>query len=949
MSTEFYFSSAFRNIWTNKRQFMIFSLGVFMSISIISSLSIWSTTSDNTAIKDFLDDQDFELNARALLLANLPLVKDWLDNYELVESTHYIYDNLAFFNVEDKSPFYRFYPLDNQDDMSDPATFCTLYLISNTTIKRLASQFNVKGEFDLEENEVLISETQAYQIEQAMNLTVTPGTVLNLTVCRDSVDFGILVAQYQPVHFYNITVRGIYSRINTETCFQDVYSNNQIDNSIIFLRDNLSPYDIQRMDDNGLYPRLFAKCKSDLLIADGLDQIVPKLEHLSELISVNVATASVTLLTTPFDNFRQTYAKAKTTLVILAPVTILGVILAITSTNIILEKRKLEIEVYKERSGQKWQIIGFLLIEFSFVALVTLLIGIFSSILFSAFIPAIASQELTWSNYSYFLQNLKIQYWLIALAAVVIFTAVIFNGILKINQLLTKDLSERDLKFRNKLQKGFALGLLGLLTLTSIIAFIALTIIFNKNSNNFYNFTAMEKRNSSILFVILSFIIILVSIMSAIGLFELLGRMKGFYKIFMRKNSLFLINNLKNSKYKFNTLLIVLFIITSSTIYSLVVFNTIQVTNNAYQYYNNGSDLRIQTIETSFTFQETIASIDGIDKVMPVLYVTGRFSPDTITVFGINTSIYAELGRWDSSSFNNDLPDEYHNYQVNDWMNKLSTNINGSIISDQLAERYLIDYGDELTITNLPIGTGYGPDYFDVEGMFHSAPGLGLSSGKNFELNQPNSYSMLVNLEKIIYFYNVTTTNLFFASVLPGADINLIINELSALNLITEINPVISLEGYGASYISDYVPSIEIFLLIQIALTNLIGLVIIFNSIHFTLEQRKQENTIFKAFGNTNNNYFRLVFNELMVVNSTALIIGLGIGLFLAFITKIFLVPFFETRLILPMQFSMGYIYLISFAVYLIFLSFISIIPSYIKMRREKVAENIKDEIASAY
>ncbi|HUT80298.1 MAG TPA: ABC transporter permease [Candidatus Bathyarchaeia archaeon] len=950
MAIKFYLESTFRNIWTYKRQTAICFLGILISISVITSLSVWSTTSENTVIKDFLEDQDFEIKARSYLTSRLPDIKDWLDNNDLVESTHYIYYNLAFFNVEDKSPFYRFWPLDAQDDMNDPATISTLFLITNDTVKRFASQFTVRGEFDLKENEVLISESQAYQIEQAMNITVTPGTVLNLTIARNSVDFGVYVFQYEPVHFYNITIRGIYSRINTITTLQESFSNDFIDNSIIFLQENMFQDDLERMEDNGLYPLLVAKCKSDELIKDGIDQIMPKLMQLSEYLTIDISTALVTILNTPLENIQQTFSKAKTTLVILAPVAMLGIILSLVSSNIILEKRKLEISIYQEKCGQRWQIIGSLLIEFSIVSLIAIIIGILISVLLAAFIPAIASQELTYSNYSYFLHNLNIKYWPIAVSAAAIFSITIIYTIIKVNKMVSLELSERDLTFRAKLQKGIAIGFLGLITLAAIIVFIVLTIIFQKNSSNAYSFSNTDTKNSSLLFILLSFIIVLVAILLAIGIFELLGKMKGFYNVFMKRNSLFLINNLKHSKYKFNTLIIVVFIITASTIYSITILDTLQKTSNAYQYYNNGSDLRIKTLDTSYTYQDTLASIDGIEAVMPILQTSGKYGAETVTVIGINASIYAELGRWDSSSIpNNNFPSEYSDYLIADWMSDLKSNINGSIISDFLANKYEIPLADDITITTLPIGVSYGVDHFVVKGIFHSAPGLGLLSGVNIDLNQPNDHIMIVNLEKIIDFYYITTTNLFFAKILPDANLDLIIEELSTLNIVVEVNPSLVSKGFGERYVNNYVPSTEIFLIAQIILTNLIGIIIIANTADFILDKRKQESAILKAFGNTDRNFVKLIYSELFLIDFTAILFGSAIGISSAFITTLLMVPFFEINLILPMQFSTGYLYLIIFIVYLISFSFIAVIPSIIKLRRVKIAENIKDETASAY
>ena len=300
MSMGFYVKSAFRNIWYNKKQSSIYLVGIIVSLSVISSLTIWSTKSEEFATMDFLDNQDYEVKVRSYLTDRLPDIKDWLDTEPIVESTAYLYYNLAFFNAVEKDPFYRFWPLDDQDDNANPVTLSTLFLFPQESISRFRNQFTLQGSWDLNVGEVLISENHAKQIELAKNITVEPGTVLNLTIARQSVDFGMYLFQYEPVNFYNITVKGIYSKINSITMLQQSFSEDFIENSIFFLSENLLESDIERFWDNGLIPLLVAKCKSEDLAKDGIDNIIPTLEQLEERLVIEVTTAVVDFLDDPF-------------------------------------------------------------------------------------------------------------------------------------------------------------------------------------------------------------------------------------------------------------------------------------------------------------------------------------------------------------------------------------------------------------------------------------------------------------------------------------------------------------------------------------------------------------------------------------------------------------------------------------------------------------------------
>lgn len=417
MAVGFYFSSAFRNIWNNKKQSFVFLIGISISLTVIISLSSWSTTASTLAIRDFANDQDYELRVRSYIPQNLPTIQNWLNNQPIVESTARLYHNLAFFNAEDKNPFYRFWPLDDQENNDDPVTITTLFLFPNQSIERISRQFEVEGEFDLGLNDVLISRHHAEQMKYYLNVTVEPGMTVNLTVCRQSVDFGVYLFQYEPINFYNITVRGIYDSLSSVTMLQRTFSRDQVQDSIIFLKENMLEADIDRMEANGLTPILVAKCKAEILASDGINEVTAKLEQLADFLLIAHPTSLPFILDIPYNNLLQVYSRANSLMVVLVPVLLLGVIQALLTTNIILENRKIEIEIYQEKGGQKWQIIGSILIEFSILSFIAIALSMILSLIVASLIPAIASQELTLFSFADFFTNIEFSYIIASLSS----------------------------------------------------------------------------------------------------------------------------------------------------------------------------------------------------------------------------------------------------------------------------------------------------------------------------------------------------------------------------------------------------------------------------------------------------------------------------------------------------------------------------------------------------
>ena len=185
MGFKFYLSSAWKNIGNSKKQATLYTIGVIISLSLLLSLQLWSSTAEDLAARDFLVDQDYELKVSTYLYDELPFIKDYLENDPIVKEVSDVYYNIAFFNAEDKPVTYRFSPEDDQDDMDDPVSLTSLALLPKETIERVRSQFLVRGEFELQENEVLISEYEAQELERIYGYEIEPGMVMNVSIAKN--------------------------------------------------------------------------------------------------------------------------------------------------------------------------------------------------------------------------------------------------------------------------------------------------------------------------------------------------------------------------------------------------------------------------------------------------------------------------------------------------------------------------------------------------------------------------------------------------------------------------------------------------------------------------------------------------------------------------------------------------------------------------------------------
>ena len=942
MAKGFYLKSAFRNIWNGKKQSFIYFLGIFISITVVTSLSIWSVTAEDVSVKDFMEAQDFELRVRSYLPERLPDIKEWLDEESLVESSSFIHYNLAFFNAEDKTPFYRFFPLDNQENMSDPVGLSTLFLIDNITAPRIASQFNYEGSFDLQEGEVLISRTIANQLEGIYNKTIEPGIQVNLSICKQSTDFGLYLFQYEPEHFYNITIKGIYEIIPGITMLQSSFSQDFIDTSIIFLRDNLAQEHVDRMESNGLTPILVVKLDSDKITDDGADEIMPKIEQLIISLEIEQSTSLPYILDAPIDDLKQSFNKAKNYMLVLLPVVILGVIQALFTTNIVIEHRKTEIIILKERGGQKLQIIGTFILEFFILALIGIIISSLSSIILASLIPGLTPEGLTWEGFTSFLGSLKIQYIPVIITILSALIVTLIYASIRINQILTYEISEREQKFRGKVQKGILLGILIVATVGSIAALIIFGIIYQLELADVFNYSIEDTQKGTILFILIIIVTLLLSICVSLLVTFILGKIN--WTKILNKDGFFISNNFKNSDHKFSSIILILLIVCTTAFFSFTQLATLKINEQNTEYYNNGSDLRIHTKDIHHLFTTNLSTTTGVDDAMAVMKSSGQYGLDLVTLYGVNATKFSDIGRWDSSSFSNELEiidDIYKDFNYESWLARLPLYRNGTIISDSLAKKFELEIGETITLSTIPFGGRYGNDEFYIVGIMHSAPGLGLTDGVNLALDQPNAYYMLVNDWKFYEDYRINNTNLFFANLNNNANLEDVENNLKLNEKIVDVNPSLEYVSFGELFVNKYLPPIQIFIYIQIVLTLLIGSIIIISNIDFILSQRKPNNAILFALGNPWKGLLRTILSELAILSSAVIFFGSIIAFPMVAISNLLAKSFLLDKLILPLNYTINYLSIILVCIGILVIPLLATLPVLLKSRNEKIANII--------
>lgn len=916
----------FKNIFSSKKQSLLYILGIFLSVTLLISLRLWSSTAEDLAARDFLTDQDFELKITTYMPEEIPLILDWLNNDPIVKKTYEMYYNLACFNAEEKNPDYIFDP---QEDPSDPISITALGLWPKDSLNRIETQFSVRGSFDLQLGEVLISEYEAKEIEGIVGYAIEPGMKINLSIARRSPELGeVRLFHMELRHFYNVTVKGIYRPIPTISMLQKTFSASFLRDSVIFLRENIIDTDILQMRANGIQPAIMVKTEIEELKRNGIGEILNILEDLTDRLKIAYQSSQYIILDTPTIELQQSYSLSQTAIVFMVPVIASSVILTLFTTNIVIEKRKGQLYTIKDRGGQNWQIIGLVLLEFLILTFIGILLSIAASFVIASSIPAIASGSFSGAVFREFITKVKFPFTLTLYTTVSVLLISSLFVLVKLGMILRNNVEEKQKQTRERIQK---LGII--ITVGGLLAFTLIYLIYNTIQNHMdivdvYNFDIYQSQQNMMIFLSIILLIILLAIVATLLSNNILGKLKWLYDRFFLKKSFFVTNSLRNSQNKLTTILIILIIILCFNVFTLNIYATIRANEQAEQYYQNGADLRIHTSYVESSYKSNITAIEGIGEIMPVLRTDGKLIYNRVTVYGIDPIIYSRIGRWDSVYTNRDI--------INNMLHNLNQTDNGAIISDFVSERLNLTIGSNFTIADLPFASAY--ESFEVKGIIHSAPGLGLAYGINIELNQPNQEFLLVNERTLRENHSITDTNLFFAKLKPDADENSVIDELSNLENVISINPKVVNEYFVGKYIRNYIPDVKTFLLIQIILMNAVGLVIIGNNIEFILKQRDQSNAILNSIGNSTKSLIQIIFAEILVIEITAIIIAFVIGLPLSVFSVKFNRPIFTNHNILDYTFKMDVIGIPIFIITILAISLLVTIPSIVRFAKQNIS-----------
>jgi ABC-type antimicrobial peptide transport system permease subunit len=309
------------------------------------------------------------------------------------------------------------------------------------------------------------------------------------------------------------------------------------------------------------------------------------------------------------------------------------------------------------------------------------------------------------------------------------------------------------------------------------------------------------------------------------------------------------------------------------------------VDNNAHRQidYFIGADVRVESELVPSSRVSEIAAVPGVAEATALVRTYAVIGTTTLVLIGIDNDTYPAIGHWDLSSMSGADPATVFSRFNNDPYS--------IIFPATYAERLGLDATPP---NNQPAMFVYDQSSvqvddraFTIAGLGHSAPGLGYfdpedparpsdtTSGFQF---QESTVFALVHLGYLQSF-NITNSQLFFASLEPNANVNQVQQDIMALGFPAAIYSPTTFsleEAYPDGYLFNRgvisilsIGFLACLTISIIALTLFVGVIV---------AERQTEYAIMRAIGGTRRQIVAIVVGEFTGLILTSFIVSVLLG-----------------------------------------------------------------------
>jgi ABC-type antimicrobial peptide transport system permease subunit len=873
---------------------------------------VWGDTGVYVSIYEHLEDNAYQLQIEPTFgsTATLEQAEAYMLQDPLVESTYRVNSTVGILaGYDNGTPVDERFPDSKVYDITDPVysqgikDFRAVF-VDNDFLSLIKRDFRTQGSFQLQEGEVIVSNYFIYLAEHVFDYYLQINDTINIDLLMSDDPGGpAILGDLDRTSIDNLKIVGIFDPRTTNSMIERALPSTNRPNwiqsnirypvlglrdSVLILGDAVPP---NSMPNDGFFsPSTLIRVSATALAASGPDNIRT---NLITLVSRTQEQFNITWAGEDQVSAMQfavnTYIESLSLSILALPVILLALFFSVFAADTFMAPRTVEVGIIRSKGASYSQVSAVFLWETLMISSLAIFMGVIFSILFAPLIPASVSfMTFDWNVYYYYITSTVVTGGTILRAiALTVLPSMLFILYLARKAAQTEIgltlMEVTDDPTEQVESHGFTIG--ASITLLAIV--IVLMYILPKGNT----FFLMELALGTAAWF---FIAYNGSRISRVGL---AGISKRLSFLFGQKN-LISAGYLRMRKGRIIPLMVVLALTMSSTIAFAVQSESLRVDLNREVTYAVGSDLRISCTDRLLTFDETLAAIDGVEQVTPVLTTWARMPGQEITIEALNASIYSAIGNFDESSFGEESPSTV--------LGALASTPNGIILSEYHADFLNKTAGQTLDLEMSGVGETQLVE-FVVVGVVYSAPGFGYAStrdipysalGAGFGFQAGYTGFAITNLNFTAESLDMETTDLFLASTSEGVNQTQLTNELRLMPGIYPTTPDTFNLKARSLQTALFLNTVEGLFSIGFVMSLTLSVFALSISLGSVVRERRKEYAVMRAIGGSKRQIVSMVFSEFAGVVMASLILSLLLGGIFGFVMGFLLnnmMPFSRT------------------------------------------------------
>lgn len=846
----------------------------------MTSLLMWLETAPRLAIQSSMEERSFEIEIRHTFYVKNAMedLQITLEEEPLVESSYITQPALFLFNLNHRSPFFDVLnPPPNESDFFISENFrdC-VHLVDEEFLYHISSHFSTEpgSNFSFSNEGIIISKRILRRIEFSTGQSFKVGDTINFGVATRLPDFELGESRlyyFQMIRVYNKTINAIFDRIPQRLLLYPDFFPETLGDGIFVPKATINQTTMRKMEENiATTPHMFVRMGRSALANRGTFSVENEIDAIALRISRENVWFQVLIYTDEINQIISNYERARIIILFLfMPLLIVAFVFLLTTTSYMLNQRKDEIQLLRDKGASFLKILGLFSFEF-------FLLSIFGFI-FGTLLGFINTWIISKSSSFLFLENTELNLefvntvirswntWILGgvFIALIYILVVIHNVRRLLHQQQEESLLEtRFFRMRGLSRRNVDIGILAI----SVIIFIVATQsdIVNRLSLD-PQLVGLYLAGATIFWVILGYGF---ARMSG-DILPRFSRLTQF--IFKSKHKLITVSFARKRPQIMNIITLIILTI-SIAIFSIYYSQTLEYNTKKNIDYMIGSDFKVFTEEMTTDYALELEKIPGISSVVAITQSYGSLGRYSITLVGVDPEKYLTSCYWSSES-------SLAGTDPNQSLNALKADkFRGIVINDFLAQMLEIETGDSLELSRLlgSIGNLYN---FTIYGVMKSAPGIGKLYSPSQEIRGFSEVGGIALVHQdLMEVFQVQTTRVFLVKTNENTSVGRerVRDFLNRQDFIRQIydrysdNEILydfmQISGVAGVLSSSFMCSL---------LVGIFGVSIFYN---YIVSERLQEYAVLRAFGGTKNQIFSIVLSETFITIFFGVSLGILLG-----------------------------------------------------------------------